>query len=264
MEVFDRNLRILKMMFVVVLVSFAGCNGRFKTYKLSKSSNIVIHDYVGNSPDEMNKKKKLLAVICDVELRYKRLCDVSFEFPIKLGYADLTDACTRRIGGELGVFLNFRILSQYSKTVQEIVVAHEFFHIIQYKELDYSQYPNTIAMRLQVEGFATFASSLLYPGSSDWKYISYYQDTNAEYLQFQKYEKEAIKKLRPVLLSHGQEEHKIFFSGNPEYAEPWPRRIGYYIGFKIAKQWYEDSGSDFKSLFTHPIEVEKLLDVNPS
>ncbi len=137
------------------------------------------------------------------------------------------------------VALNMRALVKYSKAELRIVIAHELFHVLQHQiQRDHSA-TDLIASNLYSEGWATYASSLVYPGYSDWKYISYFTKDDKQFLKFEADRKNIIKDLLRDWNTHSDQKFDKYFSADTQASKPFEPRSGYYIGYMVAKTMAE-------------------------
>lgn len=176
--------------------------------------------------------------IATTEQRYKELFNLTLDLDVYL-WTSLsgTDASATELNGKNSFALNMRVISRYSQEEIEIVVAHEFFHIVQYSVLDYESGNWNIKKNLMSEGWATYVSSLIFPGYPDWKYISYFKKDDTQFREFQKYQSEIVQSLLVDLESTDYSISKKYFWGRQVEGVVWPPRNGYYIGYLLAKQW---------------------------
>lgn len=145
-----------------------------------------------------------------------------------------TDATTRPT-----VAINLKEVSAYSKDDLKILLAHELFHVVQHQVAKGTSNEGMIDGNLFNEGWATYASSLIVPGHPDWKYISYFNKDNHQYLRFQKEKRIVIKSLLKDWNSNSEEKMDKYFSGDTQVSYPFEPRSGYYIGYLAAKKMAE-------------------------
>lgn len=201
-----------------------------------------LNHYAANLPEiTLQYKKKvpeIKSIVSEVEKRTKQVFgkEVNANVFIATSVSE-TDAVTT--GSDdikyPTVALNMRVISKYSKDELRIVLAHELFHVLQHQiERDHSA-AEPIAGNLYSEGWATYASSLVYPGFSDWKYISYFTKDNSQFLKFEADRKAIIKNLLHDWNTKNERKYDKYFSANPNASRPFEPRSGYYIGFLAAK-----------------------------
>lgn len=139
------------------------------------------------------------------------------------------------------VALNMREMSQYSKDELRIVLAHELFHVLQHQiERDHSN-SEMIPGNIYSEGWATYASSLVYPGFPDWKYVSYFTRNDHQFKKFEADRKQIIHQILGDWNSHQEQKYDKYFSANSYASRPFEPRSGYYLGFIAAKQMAKEN-----------------------
>jgi hypothetical protein len=185
------------------------------------------------------KLPEVKAIVAEVQKRTQDLFGMEINADVLLSESvSETDAVTTGSDDMKTaiVALNMREMSQYSKDELRIVLAHELFHVLQHQiERDHSN-SEMIAGNIYSEGWATYASSLVYPGFPDWKYISYFTRNDHQFKKFEADRKQIIHHVLADWNSHQEEKFDKYFSANPEASRPFEPRSGYYIGYIVAKQ----------------------------
>ncbi|MGE3684182.1 MAG: DUF2268 domain-containing putative Zn-dependent protease [Bdellovibrionales bacterium] len=175
-------------------------------------------------------------IIVAMEERFKSSLNIELNFPVYLWVAlENTDGKSTDINNTAGFSLNFRMLAESSKTELEILTSHEFFHVVQVTLIGTAN-EESVGLNLMSEGWATYVSSLVVPGSPDYKYVSYWLKDDSQFREFQRSEKEALVSLLKDFDKSGWSASRRYFSGNPKDSTPFPPRIGYYIGYKLAQR----------------------------
>jgi Putative zinc dependent peptidase (DUF5700) len=204
---------------------------------------ISLHHYVKNLPELANayqkKAPEIKSIASEVDERVQRIFGMKINAKILLSTSvSETDAVTMGSDDRHTypvVALNMREMVKYSKDELRIVLAHELFHVLQHQiEVDHSN-TEMIAGNLYSEGWATYGSSLVYPGFADWKYISYFTKNNKQFLRFEADRKEIIQHLLHDWNSKNERKYDKYFSANLDTSKPFEPRSGYYIGYLAAK-----------------------------
>lgn len=190
------------------------------------------------------KVPEIKEIVAEVQERTQKLFGVNINADVLLSTSvSQTDAVTTG-GPDLKnaiVALNMHEMSQYSKDELRIVLAHELFHVLQHQiEKDHSN-SEMIAGNIYSEGWATYASSLVYPGYPDWKYISYFNKDSRQFQKFQADRKNIIKQVLADWNSHKESKYDKYFSADPDASHPFEPRSGYYIGYIAAKEMAQKS-----------------------
>lgn len=184
------------------------------------------------------KVPEVKQIVSEVQERTQKLFGMKINADVLLSTSvSETDAVTTG-GPDMTpiVALNMHEMSRYSKDELRIVLAHELFHVLQHQiERDHSN-SEMIAGNIYSEGWATYASSLVYPGYPDWKYISYFNRDSHQFDKFQADRKDIIKQILADWNSHRESKYDKYFSANPDASHPFEPRSGYYIGYMAAKE----------------------------
>lgn len=189
------------------------------------------------------KMIELKKIISNVEEKYKKDLGIELKLPVYVWVALAnTDGKATDINDQSGFSLNFRLLGESPIKDLEIVVAHEFFHVAQDSLMGPGN-NGSVARQLMSEGWATYVSSVIVPGSKDFKYVSYWMDDDRRYKEYKKHEKQAIASILTNYEKSGWEVTRRYFSGDPKDSKPFPPRIGYYLGYKLAQRMAETSSS---------------------
>jgi hypothetical protein len=209
-----------------------------------------LKEYAADLPQLIKKYEEkgpeIKSIVAEVQERTARLFGHEINANVILSTSvSMTDAVTT--GSEEikypTVALNMREMSKYSKDELRIVLSHELFHVLQHQiEKDHS-ISEPIAGNLYSEGWATYASSLVYPGFSDWKYISYFTKDNSQFLRFESNRKAIIHHLLRDWNSRSERHYDKYFSADPTATKPFEPRSGYYIGYMAAKALAEKKKS---------------------
>lgn len=202
----------------------------------------VLNQYAHHLPNLVKayeqKVPEVKSIAAEVEERTQKLFGMKINANVVLSTSvSETDAVTtgRDDGSQATVALNLREMVKYSKDDLRIVLAHELFHVLQHQiERDHSG-TEMIPGNLYSEGWATYASSLVYPGYSDWKYISYFHQNDKQFLKFEADRKDIIQHLLRDWGSNNNRKFDKYFSGNGDASAPFEPRSGYYIGYMVAK-----------------------------
>ncbi|MBA2654781.1 MAG: hypothetical protein H0U71_06915 [Gammaproteobacteria bacterium] len=201
----------------------------------------LFKSYVADLPELVaayeKKVPEIRTIVSEVQERTQHLFGMKINADVVLSTSvSETDAVTT--GDNISrpvVALNLREMVKYSNDDLKIVLAHELFHVLQHQiEVDHSN-SDMIAGNLYSEGWATYASSLVYPGYSDWKYISYFTKDNSQFLKFQANKKAIIHDILKDWNSHNERKYNKYFSADGGASKPFEPRSGYYIGYLAAK-----------------------------
>lgn len=188
------------------------------------------------------KLPEVKAIVAEVQQRTQKLFGIEINADVLLSTSvSETDAVTTGSADmkQAIVALNMREMSQYSKDELRIVLAHELFHVLQHQiEKDHSN-SEMIAGNIYSEGWATYASSLVYPGFPDWKYISYFTRSDRQFKKFEADRKQIIHNVLADWNSHNELKYDKYFSANPDASHPFEPRSGYYLGYMAAKRLAE-------------------------
>lgn len=209
----------------------------------------VLNHYAANLPliiaTYQKKIPEVKTIVTEVQDRTRKLFGMDIKANLVLATSvSPTDAVTTGRDGEIPtVALNMREMMQYSKDDLRIVLSHELFHVLQHQfEKDHT-HAEMIAGNIYSEGFATYASSLVYPGFSDWKYISYFMKDNRQFLRFESKRTAIIHDLLHDWNTHDENKFAKYFSGDNYASRPFEPRSGYYIGYLVAKKMAEKKPS---------------------
>jgi hypothetical protein len=206
---------------------------------------VMLNQYAANLPDLVvtyqKKVPEIKAIAAEVQERTQRLFGMKINANVVLSTSvSPTDAVTTGSENTIPtVALNLREMVQYTKDDLRIVLAHELFHVLQHQiERDHSN-SEMIAGNLYSEGWATYASSLVYPGFSDWKYISYFTKDDRQFLKFESRRRAIIHALLHDWNSKNERKFAKYFSADTLASKPFEPRSGYYIGYLAAKKLAE-------------------------
>jgi uncharacterized protein YjaZ len=178
--------------------------------------------------------KEFRALVFETETRYQKIFGIELTFPIQIWYSlGTSDGKTTTLNKVDGFSINFRY--RYTAEELKIILAHEAFHLVQNTRYKNDPPSPLVEGTLIREGWATFASSLIFPGLPDWKYLSYFKKDDAQFREFKKLDSEIRKSIAKDLDSNTWDVGKKYFSGDPKDSAPFPPRSGYYLGFMIAK-----------------------------
>ena len=231
--------------------------------------DVLLKNYAKHMPQLVQEYQKkvpeIQSIVTEVQERTQRIfgMEINANVVLSTSVSD-TDAVTTGTDAEKysTVALNLRELVNYSKDDLRIVLAHELFHVLQHQMgVDHSN-TDLIAGNLFSEGWATYASSLVYPGFSDWKYISYFTKNNSQFMKFEASRKAIIRDLLHDWNSKSETKFDRYFSADTFASKPFEPRSGYYIGYIAAKKLAEKQSpvqvalikySDFKK------EIKPLL-----
>jgi hypothetical protein len=210
--------------------------------------DVCLRNYAANLPTIVKtyeqKAPEIEDITKEVQNRTQHLFGKEINAKVALATSvSETDAVT--MGSDDGkkpiVALNMRVISQYSKDELKIVLSHELFHVLQHQiEKDHS-IAEPIAGNVYSEGWATYASSLVYPGFPDWKYISYFTKNDEQFNRFQASRGAIIKNILHDWNSRQESKYDKYFSADPGASRPFEPRSGYYLGYMAAKAMAEKS-----------------------
>ncbi len=189
-------------------------------------------------PKYHKKISDIKKIATELQDRYKKELGADLDFDIYLWSSLVdTDGSTFTFNGKPAFAINLRLAANYSLEQLKILLSHEAFHIYQDKNTNSNKSKlSLIQSKLWSEGWATYVSSVVYPGMSDWHYVSYYQENDSEY---QDYFRKLNSILRYVDENINSDDTEIFgklFSANEEMTDPLPPRSGYFIGYQMAKE----------------------------
>jgi uncharacterized protein YjaZ len=224
------------------------CRIFFEGHSLPRDPRIdaTLNDYAANLPSFVKEYEKKVPVIekitKEVQDRTQKLFgkEIYANVVIAPSLSD-TDAVTMGSSDDkrATVALNMRVISKYSEEELKIVIAHELFHVLQHQlQKDHSN-EEPIAGNLFSEGWATYASSLVYPGYSDWKYISYFTKNDHQFNKFESERKGIIKNILRDWNSKSDRKYDKYFSADLDASHPFEPRSGYYLGYMMAKAMAE-------------------------
>lgn len=207
----------------------------------------ILNDSANRLPEIIaayeQKIPEVKAIVKEVEDRSQKLFGMKINANVVLSTSvSQTDAVTTgdNTSKYATVALNMREMMQYSKDDLRIVLAHELFHVLQHQiEVDHSA-SDMIAGNLYSEGWATYASSLVYPGFSDWKYISYFNKNDKQFKCFENSKKAIIHDMLHDWNSRNMRKFDKYFSADNYASHPFEPRSGYYIGYLAAKKMAEN------------------------
>jgi uncharacterized protein YjaZ len=223
------------------------CSIFFNGHPIPRDPRIemMLNNYAASLPQLVHqyerKVPEIKSIVREVQDRTQRLFGMKINANVVLSTSvSPTDAVTTGSDGSIPmVAINLREMVQYSKDDLRIVLAHELFHVLQHQiERDHTN-SEMIAGNLYSEGWATYASSLVYPGFSDWKYISYFTRDNSQFLKFEAKRKAIINDLLHDWNSHNGRKFAKYFSADTSASRPFEPRSGYYIGYMAAKKMAE-------------------------
>lgn len=203
---------------------------------------ISLKEYATNLPSYISlyeqKVPEIKSIVSEVQKRTTDLFGQEINANVVLSTSvSMTDAVTTGSDDMKypTVALNLREIGKYSKDELRIVLSHELFHVLQHQiEKDHSV-AEPIAGNIYSEGWATYASSLVYPGFSDWKYISYFTKDNRQFQKFEASRKDIIHNLLHDWNAKSMRKYDKYFSADPMASQPFEPRSGYYIGYIAAK-----------------------------
>lgn len=203
---------------------------------------LTLNQYAKNLPSIIKqyqiKVPEIKAIVAEVQQRTQKLFGQEINANVILATSvSMTDAVTTGSNDNKypTVALNLREVSNYSKDEIKIVLSHELFHVLQHQiEVDHSN-NEPIAGNLYSEGWATYASSLVYPGYEDWKYISYFTKNNHQFIKFEAEKPAIIKNILKDWNTKSERRSDKYFSADPFISKPFEPRSGYYIGYLAAK-----------------------------
>ena len=226
--------------FIFLILSF------FNVYAtpLNYPNTISIIDQSTNSND------KAQIINCILESYKKTILFFDTNFNVKFIFVteNYTDACTN-LGFEIPeISLNTNYFEKYDKSAMELVIIHELIHAYQASNTNIKLWSNSIAIYLFLEGFATYISSLIIPSYPEWKYINYYADTNNEYQIFLREKEKALKYLQTNLEISNISARNMLFTFDNQIDRYLPKRIGYFLGFRIVKNIVESSNTNILSI----------------
>lgn len=195
--------------------------------------------YVANMPALATQYPKRLVdvrrIVEETETRFQDLFQAELTFPLYC-WSSLawTDGKITQLGGVEGFSLNFRQIAFYPEAALKVVLAHELFHVLQAQLQTSSEGLSKVEAILWAEGWATYASSLVFPGLPDWKYFTYYAQDDAEYQSVQRQKADIIRSLLADLESDDDAALRRYFYGSSDDSAPFPQRSGYLIGYELA------------------------------
>src|SRR5690606_10196954 len=128
-------------------------------------------------PKYHKKISDIKKIATELQDRYKKVLGADLDFDIYLWSSLVdTDGSTFTFNGKPAFAINLRLAANYSLEQLKILLSHEAFHIYQDKNTNSNKSKlSLIQSKLWSEGWATYVSSVVYPGMSDWHYVSYYQ-----------------------------------------------------------------------------------------
>jgi len=221
---------------------------------LNSCAQIERIDHTNGHGEGISKYNKL---ITRVNGKCNALLKKDINFPIEYVWQNHTDAKTSMIDGKIGVTLNLNMFKDYPDTDLDLLLSHEYFHIYQYRYLNVDSWKNPMLSMLFIEGGATLFSEIQNPGFPAWKYISYWMENDDTYNKYIKNSKESLEELKNNLYTSNDKEIDKYFSGSEEITKPWPERTGYYWGYRIMTQKFEEIGTKVFEL--SETEFEKVV-----
>jgi len=155
-----------------------------------------------------------------------------FIFPIKKGSVDISEQYPTKSGvaykGALFLFLSSEVPIEEIKAL----LAHEYNHVCRLNYLSLS--PDKVPLKdsLIIEGLGEYAVKDLYGEKwlSPWTNLYSFKDTSEIWAKY----------FIPSLNLVGIENHRHFLYGNDR--NPFPKSIGYYIGFQIVNSFERKHG----------------------
>lgn len=148
-----------------------------------------------------------------------------------------TDGRSTTINGNISLILNAIHMSRYTDRAIKVFLAHEFFHALHEQNIDFHSVQEGLSNNLHAEGWATYASSIVYPGFEDWFYIDFSAKDDSRVKSYKLNHSEIIRGIKKYLDSTDLTTiNNKFFYGDPNGSVPFPPRSGYYVGYLIAKE----------------------------
>lgn len=229
--------------------------GPCQIYYADRNSNIEIRDYTNSTRES---KTGFLNRILKTEKLFLEYFEIELNFTIQLVEQKVTDAKIIQIDGEPGLFVNYQMVRNYDEEGLGILIAHEMFHLYHFNINPPRNWRNEIVLRLYTEGFAVLASSLIYPGFAEHKYVTPWTNSDADFLKYTSIEEEVSRTFMESISTTERDLIDKFFSGNSGKAEPWPARSGYYLGFRLLREMYLETGSVDKLFLDEEEFIQEL------
>lgn len=225
-------------------------NTFYRGYSKEKREKLLtyLEEYAKSLPQTtkiyLKKRDEIIEIANFVNQKFKEYFGEEVEARIQF-FSSLsgTDANVRSVDKGVVISVNFRHVWEYSKDAIEVLLAHELFHVLQGKLQVDEPEPLPIEGSLFGEGWATFVSSLIFPGKPDWKYISYFKKDDGQYREMEKSQKDLVREILAQWDSKDEKKSKKFFSGDREDSKPFEPRSGYYLGYKAAKKMAETASA---------------------
>lgn len=206
------------------------------------------------------KIPEIKEVVHEVDQKYRKIFGVNLHttifFYTTLSQSDAVTTGNDRVGPIIA--LNLKTVSGYSKDDLKILLSHEFFHVLQHQV--HTNLPNSdqIAENLFIEGWATYASSVVYPGQPDWKYISFFEKNNHQYLKFEADKPLIIKSILKDWNKKNKRSFEKYFMADQEYSKPFEPRSGYYLGYVAAKAIAKEQSPKAAALLSYA-DYKKII-----
>lgn len=239
----------------------------YEGYKVTDDKDFLIQldNYSSRLPVLINKYDKKIPeikeIIAEVDKKFQNIFGVKLNTNVylftALSESDAITTASPPVKGPI-VAINLKTVAGYSKDDLRILFAHEFFHVLQHQMPTNLPNAGLIDENLFVEGWATYASSLIYPGKPSWKYISYFEKDSKQYQKFESDKKLIIDSLLKDWNTKDEEKVNKYFIADSNISIPFEPRSGYYIGFIVAKKMAEQKSDKTVALLKYT-EFKKLI-----
>lgn len=223
-----------------------------------------LNHYAAHLPELVAKYQQkipeITEVIHEVDKKYQQLFDVKLKTKVYF-YTTISQSDAVTTGGpNMGpiIALNLKTVADYSRDDLKILLAHEFFHVLQHQVKLNIPDSEKINENMFVEGWATYASSLVYPGLPDWKYISFFEKNNKQYLKFEADRPLIIKSILRDWNKSGHRSIQKYFMADIDASKPFEPRSGYYLGYVAAKRIASEQSPKAAALLTYD-EYKRII-----
>lgn len=216
-----------------------------------------LEHYAAQLPDFVAKYQRKIpeikSVIHEVDKKYQEIFGVKLKTKVYF-YTTLTQSDAVTTGNDVVgpiIALNLKTVADYSKEDIKILLAHEFFHVLQHQVKLNIPDSEKINENMFVEGWATYASSLVYPGQPDWKYISFFEKNDKQYSKFEADRPLIIKSILRDWNKSNRASIQKYFMADVEASRPFEPRSGYYLGYVAAKTIAKERSAKSTALLTY-------------